>query len=222
MPASSRPAAGGGRWLEVAPERLARWVAGVAAGHGPLLWSPDPGGLLGRAADGTTALLTVPFPPPVAPLISVDDVVVHSVRPRRVGVLLVRLGGHAAGIFDGTTLVRSKVGRRQVHGRSAAGGWSQQRFARRREGQVRLARQAAADLAAAVLLPGCDALEAMVLGGERTGAMEVLGDPRLAPLRPLLTGLVLDVPDPRLRVLAETPARFRAVRVLLVEPPPVG
>jgi hypothetical protein len=38
----------------------------------------------------------------------------------------------------------------------------------------------------------------------------VLEDPRLAPLRPLATPTVLDVPDPRLSVLRETPDRFRA------------
>jgi len=45
----------------------------------------------------------------------------HCLRERRLGVLLVRLGGHAAGVFEGRRLVSSKVGSRQVHGRSAAG-----------------------------------------------------------------------------------------------------
>jgi hypothetical protein len=125
----------------------------------------------------------------------------------------VRLGGFAAGVFDGTSLVSSKVGSRQVHGRSAAGGWSQQRFARRREGQVRVALAAAADVAAAVLLPETARLDAVVLGGDRRSVEPVLEDRRLAPLRPLVTGPVLDVPDPRLAVLRETPAAFRAVQV---------
>ncbi|MDX6432918.1 MAG: hypothetical protein QOE54_5284, partial [Streptosporangiaceae bacterium] len=29
-----RPASGGGRWLEVAPERIARWLAGFGERHG--------------------------------------------------------------------------------------------------------------------------------------------------------------------------------------------
>jgi hypothetical protein len=37
----------------------------------------------------------------------------------------------------------------------------------------------------------------------------VLQDPRLAPLRPLVTGRLLAVPDPRLKVLQEL--RFRDV-----------
>ena len=74
---------------------------------------------------------------------------------RTVGVLLVRLGGYAAGVFTGTepVLAASKVGSRLVHGRSAAGGQSQRRFARRRENQAQQALGAAADTAVAVFGP---------------------------------------------------------------------
>ncbi|HWH29889.1 MAG TPA: Vms1/Ankzf1 family peptidyl-tRNA hydrolase, partial [Mycobacteriales bacterium] len=68
----------------------------------------------------------MPFPP----LPAGRSVVEHALAPRRVGVLLVRLGGFACGVFTGDDLVASKVGSRPVHGRSAAGGQSQQRFAR--------------------------------------------------------------------------------------------
>ena len=76
----------------------------------------------------------------------------HARRPRTVGVLLVRLGGYAAGVFTGypPTLQDAKVGSRLVHGRSAAGGWSQHRFARRREKQANEALDAAADAAVAI------------------------------------------------------------------------
>jgi hypothetical protein len=76
----------------------------------------------------------------------------HAQAPRAVGVLLVRLGGYAAGVFTGypPVLADAKVGSRLVHGRSAAGGWSQQRFARRREKQASEALDAAAGTAAAV------------------------------------------------------------------------
>ena len=77
----------------------------------------------------------------------------HALRPRTVGVLLARLGGHAAGVFQDGRLVASKVGSRQVQGRTAAGGWSQHRFARRREGQAAKAAVAAADDAVRVLAP---------------------------------------------------------------------
>jgi len=71
------------------------------------------------AADGTVAQLVVPFPPLRGSL--PGDLVTHALAARRVGVLLVRLGGYAAGVFDGGRLVASKVGSRQVHGRPVVG-----------------------------------------------------------------------------------------------------
>ncbi|MBX6391218.1 MAG: hypothetical protein IRZ08_19880 [Frankia sp.] len=145
--------------------------------------------------------------------------VAHALAQRRVGVLLVRLGGYAAGVFDAGRLVASRTGSRQVHGRSAAGGWSQQRFARRREGQARAALAAAADTAAAVLVPASPGLDAVVAGGDRRAVTQVLADPRLAPLRPLLVAEpFLTVPDPRRRVLEQAPRLFRAVRIRVSEP----
>src|SRR4051794_34563584 len=208
---ASSPPAGGGRWVTVAPERLDRWLAGFVERHGPMTQSVHDDLVVLTAADGATAECEVPFPPLSAALVE------HALVVRRVGVLLVRLGGYAAGVFQGRELVTSKVGSRQVHGRSAAGGQSQQRFARRREGQVRVALQAAADNAVRVLLPVVAELDAVVVGGDRTAIDEVLSDRRLAPLRPLVTGRLLDVPDPRLKVLQQTPELFRAVRVRLAE-----
>lgn len=202
--------------MTVPPERLERWLTGFAARHGDVRTEPGPALVQLVAADGTTADAEVPFPP------LTGDLVAHALQDRRVGVLLVRLGGYAAGVFEGSTLVSSKVGSRQVHGRSAAGGQSQQRFARRREGQSRVALAAAADNAVRILVPEVPRLEAVVVGGERTAVDEVLTDRRLAPLLPLLQGRLLDVPDPRLTVLQGTPALFRAVRIRLVDTPEGG
>ncbi len=201
-------AAGGGRWVSVDPERLEAWLVGFAARHGAV--STD--GVTFTAADGAVATVTVPFPPLVGDLVS------HALVERRVGVLLVRLGGHAAGIFEGSRLVTSKVGSRQVHGRSAAGGQSQQRFARRRDGQVRVALAAAADNAATLLAPQASSLDALVIGGDRSAVTTVLEDRRLAALLPLIAEPFLDVPDPRLVVLRQAGAQLRAVRIRVLEP----
>lgn len=212
MAAPRRPAT---RRTEVGPERIAGWVERFAAAHGGVSASFSDDTVLLAAADGASAGLSVPFPPltVAADGDTVAALVAHAARERRVGVLLVRLGGHAAGVFDGSRLVVSKVGSRQVHGRSAAGGWSQQRFARRREGQVRVALAAAADVAARVLVPVVADLDAVVLGGDRRSVDAVLEDPRLAALGRLVVPPLLDVPDPRRAVLEAAPARFRAVRV---------
>ncbi len=207
--ATSRPAAGGGRWVDVAPDRLERWLAGFAARHG----EPVRTGVRYESPDGAVVEVQVPFPP------LAGDLLDHCRRPRRVGLLLVRLGGHAVGVADGDRLVVSKVGSRPVHGRSAAGGWSQQRFARRREGQVRTALEAAAQAAVDVLLPHAATLQGLVPGGERTAVAGVLADRRLGPLRALPTGAFLDVPDPRLAVLRAAVPQARAVRLRVIDPP---
>ncbi|MGH3382399.1 MAG: acVLRF1 family peptidyl-tRNA hydrolase, partial [Actinoallomurus sp.] len=145
--AKSQPAAGGGRWVEVPPERLTRWLDGFEERHGGLSADAGPHVVLLRGEDGALAECHVPFPPLESELAGLPGLAAHAARDRRVGVLLVRLGGYACGVFEGDRLVASKVGARLVHGRSAAGGQSQQRFARRREGQVREALNAAADTA---------------------------------------------------------------------------
>jgi hypothetical protein len=214
----SRPAAGGGRWVQVDPERLELWLGGFAQRHGAVRCLPAAEQVLITAADGSTAQCQVPFPPMlVDPADGAGGLVAHAVADRRVGVLLFRLGGHAVGIFEGVQLVASKVGSRPVHGRSSAGGWSQQRFARRRLGQVAVATGAAAETAVAVLLPWLGRLDAMVVGGDRGAVAAVLQDPRLSELMPLVTQPFLDVPDPRLKVLAQSCRQFRAVRIRLLE-----
>ncbi len=210
-----------GRTVAVAPDRLAGWLAGFEVRHGgPLTWRAGPDRVLAIASDGAQADCEVPFPPlrpdPAGPAASL---IRHAGADRRVGVLLVRLGGYAAGVFHGSELRTSKVGSRPVHGRNAAGGQSQQRFARRREGQVRVALTDAADVAARVLLPAVGRLDAVVTGGDRRAVTAVLADRRLAELRPLVQPRLLDVGNPRLRVLLAAPAHFRAVRIAVSEPP---
>ena len=209
-----RQAAGGGRWVSTSPERLQRWLDGFAGRHGPVVRTASAAQVRLVAEDGAVAEVEVPFPP------LVDGLVEHVLRDRRVGVLLVRLGGSACGVFDGPRLVASKVTTRQVHGRIQAGGQSQQRFARRRDGQVRVMLQACADTAARVLVPHAPTLDAIVLGGERTAVDAVLEDRRLAPLLPLVTGRLLDGPDPRQAVLEASYEGLRAVWIRVQDPQP--
>lgn len=202
---------------ELPPERLGRWLERWADAHRPVTRTE-----VGRArvvfsaADGATVACEPPFPP-LAPVVrdgfEPGPLLAHVARERVVGVLLVRLGGHAAGVFAGRRLVDSKVGTRPVHGRHRKGGSSQRRFERRRAGQARVALDAAADVAARVLLPHAADLDALVLGGDRRALSTVLEDARLRPLTRLAVDRVLDVPDPRLAVLRATPERFLATVV---------
>jgi hypothetical protein len=119
--------------------------------------------------------------------------------------------------------VSSKTGNRLVHGRSAAGGRSQHRFARRRENQAAAALRAAADTAAEVFGHfGPDGLDAVVLGGDKRSMAGLRGDPRLTPYLDRATERFLPVPDPRLAVLKDTPRAFLAIRIRLTEPERAG
>ena len=204
-----------GRVVEVSAERLAGWIDRFAERHGDLHFDHSPEMIQISAPDGATAAVRVP-------LGSVDDhpdlrtaLLDHVRRDRRTGALLVRRGGYAVGVFDGRRLLDSKVGQAYVQGRTKAGGWSQQRYARRREQQAGQAYADAADAAARVLLPVVEDLEAVVGGGDVSGVDAVLADPRLEPLRALITERVLPTPDPRLDVLRQFGDRLRAVRIRL-------
>jgi hypothetical protein len=227
------PAAGGGRWVEVPPERLVSWIAGFAQRHGGAgSVTRDGSGatITFTAADGAAAECHPPFPPVppgerTDPAAAAETIVAHAVADRTVGVLLVRLGGYAVGVFAASPprLVSSKAGSRPVHGRSAAGGWSQHRFARRRENQAATALRAAADAAAQVFGEyGPDRLDAVVLGGDKRSAAGLRGDTRLEKYLAKATGRFLVVPDPRLAVLRDTPRAFLAIRIRLTEPESYG
>jgi hypothetical protein len=213
----------GARWVEVPPERLVRWVENFATRHGPAVAEPGPAVVVLRARDGAAAACHPPFPPlPPGghdPARQAELMAAHAAADRTVGVLLVRLGGYAVGVFTGDPprLAASKTGSRLVHGRAAAGGWSQHRFARRRENQATAALRAAADTAVAVLGPYQGRLDAVVLGGDRRAMAGVRDDPRLAPFMTLAVERFLTVPDPRLAVLKDTPRLFRAIRIRLTE-----
>jgi hypothetical protein len=225
----SNGATDGVRWMEVSPERLAAWLESFAQRHGDLTIEPGPAIVTFRADDGALAQCHVPFPPlPAGAADRVTDsagrISAHARAARTVGVLLVRLGGYAAGVFTGPEahLAASKVGSRLVHGRSAAGGTSQQRFARRREKQASEALGAAADTAAAVFGQFAGKLDAVVLGGDRRAVAGLRDDPRLRPYLELAVERFLTVPDPRLAVLRSTPRLFRAIRIRLTEPGQAG
>lgn len=211
-----RPAAGGGRWVDVDPERLAGWLDRFRERHGSLAVDFDGERLRVAAFDGTIAQLA---PPPGAP--AREDIAgfLQSVgEPRTLGLLLVRRGGTAVGVAAGDRLLTSKITVGYVQSRAAAGGWSQQRFARRRENQARAAAGGAADLAVRLLLPEMARLSALVTGGDRGMVDATLADRRLASLTMKLSDRFLDVSDPRHAVLVDALRRARMVRILLTDP----
>ncbi len=171
--------------------------------------------MLISAPDGAAALLRSPWPGVFS---SLDGLVADVQRPRTVGLLLVRRGGYAVGVAEGAALIESKVGSRYVQGKTKAGGWSQQRYARRRAAQARSAFGTAADHAQRLLLPRVRDLDGLVVGGDRTAVSSVLADARLRRIAELPQGRFLAVPDPRQRVLVDAVRRSRAVTIEVSEP----
>lgn len=215
----AREVAGGGRAVEVTPERLAGWFERFAERNGGVRGTTCDGRtVVVHAEDGTTATVEVPFgdlPAGEHQGLDVGALIEHLVRPRRLGLVLTRLGAHSVGVAEGARVVVSRTGRHLVHGRSAAGGWSQQRFARRREGQAREALRRTADDVYEVLVPRVADLDAVVLGGDRRALEELRADARLAPVFALAAERVLDLGEPRRSLLDEAAERARAVEVVV-------
>lgn len=223
------------RWVDVPGERFPGWVASFAVRHAAgaagepaaaLATERGPHTVTFTGPDGAVAVCHPPFPESLRWPGGADGpgelaavCAAHAQVPRTVGVLLARLGGYAAGVFSGypPALAESKVGSRLVHGRSAAGGWSQHRFARRREKQASEAMNAAAAAAAAVFGRG-PRLDAVVLGGDKRAVAELRDEPRLAPYLALATERFITVPDPKRSVLDGAPRLYLAVRIKLTEP----
>jgi hypothetical protein len=224
-----RPAAGGGRWVEVDPQRLRRWLDEFAQRHGPVVVTPaerrdaERGDVVRLvAADGAVAECHAPPGAVVAgagrPDV-VDAFVAAAVAPRRIGLLLARRGAVAVGVAIGVRLESSKVDSRYVQGRTAAGGWSQQRFARRRDNQARAASADGADVVARVLLPGIAGLAAVVTGGDRRAVDAILADDRLTAVRQRRVERFLAVAQPRLATLEAAAVQARTVLIRVVDPP---
>jgi len=221
------------RRIEVDPGRIALWVNGFADRHGELTWAwtgtsmaSTGTSLVLSAADGATAILE-PFVPGSSSGSSsgssaasasggLDVLAGWAEPPNRLALVLVRRGGYAVGRGEGPKLVSHKVGTRYVQSRTAAGGWSQQRFARRRKNQADgLVGSVIEHTLRIVLASSSDAL---VVGGDKGLVRDVLADARLSSLAELPRRELFDLPDPKLVVLERALRRARAVRITLSEP----
>ncbi|MDQ1536799.1 MAG: hypothetical protein QOE58_1192 [Actinomycetota bacterium] len=234
---------GPARRIEVDPERIVRWVNGVVERHGDcqrlsseLTQTSVPTSVVLSAADGATAVLE-PFvagarlepgvpsdagergePIEVGDVGEFDVLRGWAVPPTCLALVLVRRGGYAVGLGQGPELVGHKVGTRYVQSRTAAGGWSQHRFARRRDNQADALVCSVIEHTCRVVLASPS--DALVVGGDKSLIRDVLADPRLATLARLPRRELFDLPDPKLVVLKQALTRARAVRITLTDPNP--
>jgi peptide subunit release factor 1 (eRF1) len=200
---------------------VSRYVgrANVAKRLEPLDGSPGrsvyAGGEARFETEGGIIVVRPPFPLRHAgeyPVVRVSPLLEEIADDHRVGAVLVRLGGYAVGVFEGEQLVASKVGQRLVHGRHRAGGSSANRFRRRRDEQARAALQEAGEVAARILGPERERVDAVALGGDRTAIRRVIElQPELAWLEELALERFFAVPEPRRAVLERLPYDIYAV-----------
>jgi hypothetical protein len=204
------------RVVSVAPERLAAWLDGFTTRHGRPEPAMDDTSLLLTSPDGATASIRLDW----GPLPGVDpvaEVVAACLRPRLAAGLIVRKRAHGVGVFSGAKLLEGRHDNHYVQSRTKAGGWSQQRYARRRGNQAERAYREAAEDACAVLVPQLARLEVLATAGDQAAVTQVLATPALSGLLALPRVRVDAVPDPNAGVLAGFGKRLREVRITLNE-----
>jgi hypothetical protein len=203
--------------VTVPATRLVRWTDGFAERHGGSQTLVVPSGLVLRGEDGERAEIGLPYLPWDGA--GVADAVAHLTGPRRTLVLAVRRAGYTCAVVEpgpgdrdavtpGGHLAVAKSGRRHVHGRSAAGGWSQKRYARRRDNQaaelVESIARTAQDLFADSLTRSGPPTW-LATGGDRSLVDAVLADSRMDRVARLPRAVHLAVADPGRAWAAELP-----------------
>ena len=134
-----------------------------------------------------------------------------------VGVVLLRLGRFSVAVYQGDHLRSSKTDARYVKGRHHAGGTSQKRFERIREGQMRLIFEKACQAVHNQFAPFAGRLDYLLLGGERftlNGLLKCC--PELESLRPITLARRLNVRDPKRDTLDGVGTMLRESRVWAV------
>jgi Actinobacteria/chloroflexi VLRF1 release factor len=206
----------GTREVWVPPERVAGWIDRFGDRHGGLVATGTDEALDLVAGDGETARLTLPgrsiLPGGDDP---VAAFVLAATQPRVLGLLLIRRGGYSVGVAEGAAIVTHRSGTRYLQGRTAAGGWSQQRFARRRANQAKAGLDKAREAVVDVVLPRAADLDEVVAAGERQAVREVLSDPKVQVLDGLLRQDMLPSGPATYAALGDLLARARSVSVLM-------
>ena len=215
--------------------RVPGWLVRFAERHGgpPECVACDGGRVVLRASDGAQALWSsvgLDLAGGAAPGERVDpaEVTHRATAARAAAVLLLRRGGAVAAVVrvdeSGARVLGSRVRTAYVQSRTAAGGWSQQRYARRRAGQSAGLVHDAASEAGRVWSPHLASLARpgalLCTAGDRG-----LLDQALAGL-PAVVAAAADLPrqvlelrgDPRRRVLEDLAPAVGALRVEVSDP----
>ena len=131
-----------------------------------------------------------------------------------IGVVLLRLGRYSVAVYRGDRLVSSKTDSRYVKGKHHAGGTSQRRFQRIREGQIRRIYDKTCEVVRAQFTPYAAELDYVLLGGERStlnGFQKVC--PHLRQFEGITLPRILNVRDPKRDTLEDVAGMLRETQV---------
>jgi hypothetical protein len=119
-------------------------------------------------------------------------------KDRKLGLILVRLGRYAIGVFEGDKLLAGKAGTGLVHARHHKGGSSANRFARHREKQMEYFFTRIEEHAREILGPHLDDIEYVIYGGARDTLARMWKQCAFFELlRPKTLDRLIDVREPR-------------------------
>lgn len=171
------------REVGVAPGRLAAWLHGFTDRNGPLVSIQVVGDDTELTTERGGRAVIVGRREPASDLGRLTAALLPA---GRAVVVLLRRGGYsvATASYAGPEheVSASKTGSRYVQGRTAAGGQSQQRFARRRANQAAAVVDSAADAARRVLGDHPSPVDLLVTSGDRPLIDDLLTRPPLSVL----------------------------------------
>ena len=214
-----------GQLLESKDPALREWIRFLApAVHGPggdMLLKSDTGLAVFRTREWGLAVVP-PFP--VKESLNTegfDEVPLHYILTAEftVGVVLLRLGRYLVAVFKGTVPVVTKTDTRYVKGKHHAGGTSQLRFKRIREGQMRKLFDEACGVVSARFQSHEGELDYILLGGERltlSGFLKVC--PYLQRHKDMILDRRLNIRDPKHDTLETVAGMLRHSRVWAIVP----
>lgn len=194
-----------GQFLGASGPEGRSWLEHLSA-LGPAVTSSDTG-IVGLQAGAEALVILPPFPIrenrltflwDISPLLALLE------ADYTVGVVLLRLGRYSVAIYQGGRLASSKTDARYVKGRHRAGGSSQRRFERIREGQIRQIYDKTCDVVQDQFGPYARKLDYILLGGERLTLIGFLkACPYLAQFQSIILGRRLNIRDPKRDTLEE-------------------
>ena len=178
-------------------------------------------GMVGLRAGAHGIMVAPPFPVADSFLsMDWDDAPLRSLLDANltVGVALVRLGRFSVAVFRGGELLESKTGSRYVKGKHHAGGTSQLRYTRVREGQIKRLYDKVCEEARARLTPSAAQLDYLILGGDRFTLNGLLKEcPALSALQPITLKRRLNIRDPKRDTLPQVAAMLTESRVWTID-----